>query len=83
MDITVPNRIHLGFLGLCFASLDEIGDMRGQHHAQNLADILCPEFSRHNPLEPEWFDHHSGDWLEIAMKEIQQGLVDNQYECKV
>lgn len=56
MDIHARDDIHLGFLGLCFASLDEIGGMNNLPPA-NLVEALCPTASRVNPLHlhHDWF----------------------------
>lgn len=54
MNINAPNVIHLGFLGLCFASLDEKEDMVANLPVQDLVQVLCPEGDRLNPLTQDW-----------------------------
>lgn len=54
MNINAPNVIHLGFLGLCFASLDEKEDMVSNLPVQDLVQVLCPEEDRLNPLTQDW-----------------------------
>lgn len=53
MDLHAPNIIHLGFLGLCFASLDEVGGMNN-HPPADLVEVLCPTASRVNPINLDW-----------------------------
>lgn len=55
MNIHEHNVIHLGFLGLCFASLDEVGGMNS-HPPADLVNTLCPVASRVNPINLNWFN---------------------------
>lgn len=52
-DINTQNDIHFGFMGLCYASLDERPEMQPEGVGTvDIIALLCPVGSRVNPLPP-------------------------------